>query len=169
MLGKRSSEVENLTSYSPESRALDSFCGHWATSPTISASPFERKLGSFSSIRARQIRFVDLNPAHPAAPVTMGRWLPRRYIVEGARGDNGSLAVARGMRNRTVTVAANLSREAFRLRKIKAFDQLCTLRPAKLSDWHRDIGRAHSAGGFATTGAVTVPEPSERRAHFVAN
>ena len=69
----------------------------------------------FCSIRAWQIGFVCFHPAHPAATVAVGRWLPRRYIVEGTGGNNGSLAVARGVRNWTITVTADLSAKLVRL------------------------------------------------------
>ena len=123
-MGKRQQRISRIietlakTKVAAEERSLEPG-GACANS---SASYFRRGTGRFSSIRAWQVRFVDLHPTDPTAPVAVGGRFTWRYIVEGARGNNGSLAVARGMRNRTVAVAANLSREAFRLRKVEAFD-----------------------------------------------
>ena len=93
----------------------------------------------------------------------------RRHIIERAGGNNHTLAVARCVGNRAIAVAADLPREAFRLRKVETFDQILPLGPAKLSDGHRDIRGAHSTCGFAATRAVAMPKPSERRAHLVAH
>jgi hypothetical protein len=121
------------------------------------------------SICTRQIRFVDLHPAHPAAPVAVRQWFSRRHIIERAGGNNHTLAIARGVRNRAIALAADLSREAFRLQEIETFDQILPLDPAKLSNGHGDVRGAHSTCGFAATRAVTVPKPGERRAHLVAH
>lgn len=121
------------------------------------------------SICTRQIRFIDLRPAHPAAPVAVRRWFSRRHIIERAGGNNHTLAVARGVGNRAIAVAADLPREAFRLREIETLDQILSLGPAKLSNGHGDVRGAHSTCGFAATRAVAMPKPSERRAHLVAN
>jgi hypothetical protein len=138
-------------------------------SANLSQLPSQLLLGGFSSIRARQIRFVDLHPVHPAAPVAVGCWFPRWYIVESAGRDNGPLAVARGVRNWTITVAANLPRKTFRLWKIEALDQLFSLGPTKLGDRHRNVRRAYPTRGFTATRAVAMPEPGEGCAHFVAH
>lgn len=101
--------------------------------------------------------------------MAMRRWFPGRHVIERACGHNDSLAVARGVRNRAIAVAANLPREAFRFGKIETLDQLFPLCPAKLSDRHSDVRRTHPAGSFAATRAVTMPKPKERRADFVAH
>jgi hypothetical protein len=121
------------------------------------------------SICTRQIRFVDLHPAYPAAPVAVRRRFARRHIIERAGGNNHTLAIARGVRNRAIAVAADLPREAFRLREIETFDQILPPGPAKLSDGHGDVRGANSTSGFAATRAVAMPKPSERRAHLVAH
>lgn len=101
--------------------------------------------------------------------MAVGGGFPRWHIIERAGWDNRSLAVARRVRNWAIAVAADLSREAFRLRQIETFDQILPLGPAKLSDGHRDVRGAHSTCGFAATRAIAMPKPSERRAHLVAN
>lgn len=54
--------------------------------------------------------------------MTVGRWFPGRYIVEGAGWNNGTLAVAGSVRNRTIAIAADLAREAFCFRQIESLD-----------------------------------------------
>ena len=70
----------------------------------------------FYSIRAGQIGFVDRHPAHPAAPMAVGGGFPRRHVIEGAGWYDGPLAIPRGVGNRAIAVAADLTRETFRLR-----------------------------------------------------
>lgn len=178
MQGKRSLEVESgqtsqiiekVNEVIGKGAPLTPLAIREVNSPTIFASPFQRRLPGFFSIRARQIRFVDLYPAHPAAPVAVRRWFSRRHIIERAGGNNHTLAVTRCVGNRAIAVAADLPREAFRLRKIETFDQILPLGPAKLSDGYGDVRGAHSTCGFAATRAVAMPKPGERRAHLVAN
>ena len=140
--------------------------------PTV-RNRFAGVLGANSSgcysICTRQIRFVDLHPAYSAAPMAVGRWFSGRHIIERAGGNNHTLAVARGVRNRAIAVAADLPREAFCLREIETLDQILPLSPAKLSNGHGDVREAHSTCGFAATRAVAMPKPSERSAHLVAH
>jgi hypothetical protein len=70
-------------------------------------------LSSAASIRARQIRFIDINPSHPAAPVSMHGRFSRRNIVEGAGRHDRSGTIARGMRHWAIAAAADLPGEAF--------------------------------------------------------
>ena len=108
-------------------------------------------------------------PSSPGCSSGRGPLASPRYIVEGTGGNNGSLAVARGVRNWTITVTADLSRKTFRLWKIEALDQLFSLGRAKLGDGSGDIRRTDATRGFTATRAVAMPEPSERGTHFVAH
>lgn len=73
------------------------------------------------------------------------------------------------MGDRTVARSADLTRKAFRFRQIEAPDQIFALRPMKLGNRHRDVGRAHAAGRLAATRTITVTKAHERRAHLVAH
>src|SRR5215475_3856672 len=110
------------------------------------------------SIRARQLRLVDLHPTHPAAPVTMNRRFSRWDVIQRPRRHQRPRAVPRGVGDRAITVAANLPRKTLRLGQIVALNKVLTLRPAKLRDWHGDIRRTDTAGRFATTRAVAMTE-----------
>ena len=57
----------------------------------------------------------------------------------------------------------------FASRQIEAPDQIFALRPMKLGNRHRDVGRAHAAGRLAATRTITVTKAHERRAHLVAH
>ena len=100
-------------------------------------------------------------------PMTGGfrAWL----VVQCARRDDESLAVAGSMWHRTVAPGTDLPGEAFRLRKIKSLDQLFAGYPAKLIRDHRNICRAHPAGGFPAAGAIAMAKSQERRLHLIAD
>src|SRR3990172_593621 len=134
-----------------------------------SADPFTAAAVARPLIRAGQAGFVSLRPTHPAAPVAVRRRLSRRHIVECPRRNDSALAVARDMRHRTITSAANLARETFRLRQIVALDQTFPSGPAELGDRHHDVGCPRAAGGLAAARTVAVAEAHERRADFVAD
>src|SRR6185295_15346665 len=111
--------------------------------PTVVVS---MKLKSLRSIFTRQVGLVGLDETHPAAPVAVHRGLARRQVVQSAGWNDHPRAVPRCVRDWTIAVAADLPRETLGFGQIEAFDQILSLSPAKLSDRHADIGRAHAAG-----------------------
>jgi hypothetical protein len=100
-------------------------------------------------------------------PMTGGfrAWL----VVQCARRDDESLAVAGSMWHRTIAVFTNLPREASGLGQIKPQNQVLALRPTKLIRDHRNICRAHPAGGFPAAGAIAMAKSQERRSHLIAD
>jgi hypothetical protein len=101
--------------------------------------------------------------------MSMTRWFGAWCVIEGARGNDESLAISRSVRHWTVAAGTDLPGEAFRLWQIKPLDQFFAQYPAKLIRNHGDIRRPYSARRFSTARTIAMSKSHKWRFHLIAD